>query len=75
MAVELASPSHGRRVDDGQQLHEVFDQHAVEERLVAVLEDGQADELLQVVCLGPQMLQFQGHLLLNRQRRRRYQAI
>ena len=75
MAVELAGPSHGRRIDDGQQFHEVLDQHAVEERLVAVLEDGQADELLQVVSLGPQVLQLQGDLLLDRQRRGGHQAV
>ena len=75
MAVELAGPAHGRRVDDRQQFHEVLDQHAVEEGLVAVLEDGQADELLQVVSLGPQMLQFQGDLLFNRQGRGGHQAM
>ena len=75
VAVQLAGPAHGRRVDDGQQFHEVLDQHAVEERLVAVLEDGQADELLQVVALGPQVLQLQGDLLLDRQRCRGHQAV
>ena len=40
MAVQLAGPAHGRRIDDGQQFHKVLDQQAVEEGFVAVLQGG-----------------------------------
>ena len=65
MAVELAGLAHGRGVDDGQELAQVLDQHAVEERLVAVLQGRQPDVLLQVVGLGPDPLELEGHLLLD----------
>jgi hypothetical protein len=74
MAVLLAGPAHGRRVDDGQQFHQVLDQKAVEERLVAVLEDGEADELLQVVRFGPQVLPFEDDLLFDGHGHRGHQA-
>jgi len=75
VAVLLAGAAHGRRVDDRQQLHEVLDQETVEQGLVAVLEDGQPDVLLQVVSLGSQVFQLQGDLLLNRQGCRGHQAV
>ena len=65
MAVELAGLAHGRGVDDRQELDQVLDQHAVEERLVAVLEGGKADVFLEVVGLGPDVLELEGDLLLD----------
>ncbi len=75
MAVELTGPPHSGRVDNGQQFNKILDQQAVEERLVAVLKHGETDELLQVVGLGSQMLQLQGHLLLDREHGGRHQAV
>lgn len=43
------------RVDDGRQLLDVVDQHAVEERLVAVVQLRQVDVLPHVVPLRPQV--------------------
>ena len=62
-------------VDDRQQFSEVFDEQAIEERLVAVLQGRQADVLFQVVALGPQVLEFEGHLFVDRQLTRRQQTL
>ena len=70
VAVLLARLADGRRVDDRHQLGQVLDQHAVEERLVAVEQRQQADELLEVVVLRPQVLELEHRLLLDGQRRR-----
>ena len=59
VAVLLARPADGRRVDDRQELLEVLDQHPVEQRLVAVLERGQPDVALEVVLLAPDVLELQ----------------
>ena len=50
VAVLLAGQAHRRRVDDGQELLEVVDEHAVEEVLVAVLQGGQADVALERIA-------------------------
>ena len=63
----LARPPDRRRVDDRQELLEVLGQHPVEERGVAVLEGGQADVLLEVVGLAPDVLDLEGDLLLDRE--------
>ncbi len=74
VAIDLAGFAHRRRVHDGQQFHEVFHQETIKERLIAVLESRQADELLQVVAFGSQVFSFQGDLLFDRQDRRGHQA-
>lgn len=61
----LARPAHGRRVHDRQELLEVLGKHAVEERRVAVLERGEADVLLEIVGLAPDVLDFEGDLVLD----------
>ena len=43
---------HGRRVHDGHQLIEVIAQHAVEQVLVAILQGGQLDVLLERIVVG-----------------------
>ena len=53
----------------------MFDQQAIEQRLVAAFQGRQADVLFQVVALGPQMLQFQRHLFLDGELSRREQAL
>ena len=58
------APDRGR-VDDRQQLLEVLQEHAVEERLVAVLEGGQPDVALEVVRLPAHVLELEAHLLLD----------
>ena len=55
----LAGPADGRRVDDRHELLEVLEEHAVEERLVAVLQRGQADVALEVVALAADVLELQ----------------
>ena len=67
VAVELAGLAHGGGIDDGQQLAQVLDEHPVEERLVAVLKGRQPDVFLEVVGLGPDVLELEGHLLLDAQ--------
>ncbi len=65
----LAGAPDGRRVDDRQQFGEVFDEQAIEERLIAVLQGRQADVLFQVVALRPQVLEFERHLFVDGQLR------
>ena len=67
VAVALACQAHRRRVDDGQELAQVLDQHAVEEGLVAILQCGQANVFFQVVGLGTNPLELEQHLLLDGQ--------
>jgi hypothetical protein len=52
LAVHLAGAADGRRVDDGQVLLEMVDEHAIEEVLVAVLERAQPDIALEGVVLA-----------------------
>ena len=63
----LARPAHGRRVDDRQELIEVFGQQPVEQRRVAVLERRQPDVLLERVVLDPDVLELEVDLLVDRQ--------
>ena len=69
----LAGAADGGRVDDGQELVEVVGQHAVEERLVAVLQRCQPDVLLEVIRLAAQVLELEGRLLVDRHHPRRQQ--
>ncbi len=70
----LAGPPDGRGVDDRQELLEVLDEEPVEQGLVAVMEGGQADVLLQVVGLAPDVLELERDLLLDRRDVGRQQA-
>jgi hypothetical protein len=65
VAVLLTRLPHRRRVDDGHQLGQVLDEHAVEEDLVAVLEGRQPDVLLERVRLGSEVLDLELDLLLD----------
>ena len=74
VAVFLAGPPDGRRVDDRQELLDVLGQDPVEERRVAILQGSQADVLLEVVVLAPEVLDLEVDLLLDRQDAIRQQA-
>ena len=67
VAVSLAGATHRGRIDEGHQLREVLDQHAVEQGLVAILKGRKPDELFQVVGFVTHVLEFQGDLFLDRQ--------
>ena len=54
VAVFLAGPAHGGGVNDGEHLLDMLHDHAVEERLVAVLEVHQMHVLLERVRLTPE---------------------
>ncbi len=71
----LAGEADRRCVDDRQELLEVLDEEAVEQGLVAVLECGQADVALEVIGLAPDVLEFEGDLLVDRRHARRQQAV
>ena len=71
----LAGEADRRRVDDRQELLEVLDKEAIEQRLVAVLERGESDVPLQVIWLAPDVLQLQCDLLVDRGHARRQQAV
>ena len=72
MAELLTSTADGGRVDDRHELLDVLDEQPIEERLVAVLERREPDVLLEVVLpLPPQMLELEGHLLVDRENPRR----
>ena len=75
MAELLARETDGRCVDDRQELLEVLDEEPVEQRLVAVLERGQADVPLEVIGLAPDVLELQRDLLVDRRHARRQQAV
>ena len=66
----LAGAAHGGRVHDRHELFEVLRQQPVEERLVAVLERGQTDVLLEVVGLAADVLELERDLLLDRRHAR-----
>ena len=68
------APDRGR-VDDRQELVEVLGQEPVEQGGVAVLERGEADVLLEVVVLDPQVLEFERHLLVDGEDAGRQQAV
>ncbi len=61
----LARSPHSRRVDDRQELLEVFGKEPVEQGRVAVLEGGQPDVLLERVILAPQVFQLELRLLAD----------
>ena len=71
----LAGEADGRRVDDRQELLEVLDEEPVEERLVAILERGQADVPLEVVGLAADVLELEPDLLVDRRHAWRQQAV
>ncbi len=72
MAELLAGTTDRRRVDDRHELLDVLDEQPIEERFVAVLERREPDVLLEVVfALATQMLEFEGHLLVDRENPRR----
>ena len=54
-----------RRVDDRGKLLEVIDEQPVEECLIAVLQRGETDVLLEVVSLAAEMFELEGDLLLD----------
>jgi len=62
----LARFADRRRVDDGHQLRQVLDEHAVEEHLVAIQQSGEADVALQITALVANVLELQLDLLFDR---------
>ena len=62
----LAGAPDRRRVDDRQELLQVFGQHPVEQGLVPILERRQADETLEIVGLAADVLELERDLLLDR---------
>jgi len=54
-----------RCVDDRKELLEVVDEEAIEERLVPVLERGEADISLEVIALSADVLKLERHLVLD----------
>ena len=65
MAELLAGAADRWRVDDRHELLEVLRQQPVEERLVAILERGKADVVLQLVALAADVLELERDLLLD----------
>ena len=74
VVVLLARLAHDRRVDDRHHLVDVLEGQAVEERLVAVLQARQVDELLEVARLRLEVLVGPVHLLVDVAHGRRHQA-
>ena len=70
----LAGEADRRRVDDRHHLVRMVDHDPEEQRLVAVVQRREVDELLEVVRLAAEVLQHPRHLLLLRQHVRRQQA-
>ena len=70
MTPALARLADGWRVDDRQELFDVLNKEAIEERLVAILERGEADVALEWVLLPADLDQLDGDLLLEGQDRR-----
>jgi len=66
MAELAARLADRRRVDDRGEFLQMIDEQPVEQGLVAVLQRREADVLLQVGRLGPQMLKLKRDLLLDR---------
>ena len=54
-----------RGIDDRSELFEVVDEQAVEKRLVAVLQRGEADVALDVIGLAPEVFEFEVNLLVH----------
>ena len=63
VAVLPTGTSHCRGVDDRRKLLEVIDEQPVEECLVAVLQRGETDVLLEVVPLAAEMFELRGRLV------------
>ena len=74
VVILLARLADDRRVDDRHHLVDVLEGQAVEERLVAVLQARQVDELLEVARLRLEVLVGPVHLLANGADGRRNQA-
>ncbi len=74
MAVLLAGLPHGRRVDDGHQLVQVVDQHAVEQVDVAIEQADQVAVLGQRRGQAAHVFQHARGLLFQRGHARRQQA-
>ena len=74
-AVLLAGLAHGGRVHDGQELLEVVEEEPVEERLVALLQRGQADVALEGVRLAHDGGVHPADLLVEGAHRVRQQAL
>jgi hypothetical protein len=71
----LAGSSDGRGIDDGKELLDVIDEHAVEEMLIAILERGEADVLLEGVLLADDVGVDPPDLLIHRAHGRGQQAL
>ena len=74
VVVLLARLADHRRVDDRHHLVDVLEGQAVEERLVAVLQARQVDELLETARLRLEVLVGPVHLLVHGAHGRRHQA-
>ena len=73
---ELSTGEADRRgVDDREELLEVLDKESIEQGLVAVLECGESDKPLEVICLAPDVLQLEGDLLVDGRHTSRQQAV
>ena len=75
MAPALARLTDGGCVDDREKLFDVLHEKAIEERLVAVLQRGEADVALERVLLSADLDQLHGDLLLEGQDRRREEPV
>jgi hypothetical protein len=73
VAVLFAREADRRGIDDRHHLVRVVDQQAEEERLVAVVQVGEVDVLLERRRLAAQVLEDAPHLLLLREHARRQQ--
>ena len=73
-AILQAGLADGRRVDDGNHLLGVLLHEAVEERLVAILEGGEENVLLQRVGLAAEVAEGADELLLDRHHLRRQET-
>ena len=56
LAEPLAGLADGRGVDDRQRLGDVVEQHAIEQRLVAVLQRAQVDVLVEIVTASGELV-------------------
>ena len=70
----LACPADRRRVDDRQELLEMFGHQSIEQRRVPVLERRHPDVSLERVILAAEVLELEVDLLLDRQHAIRQQA-
>ncbi len=75
VAVPLTRLADHGCIDDRHEFCEVLNQYSVEQRLVAVLERDQTNELFQVVGLGAEVLKFECDLLGHGALHRRQQSL